>query len=175
MRPQRVTLSAAGFSPWLNINRMPIGNFGIALAVKLSSGAVLTYSVQHTSDPLYNDSTQQWSASRTTTTGTITRTNHGLSVGDWTQMDAAAPFNTALAVASVVDANNYTVTVPDSGVAAVVQGTANLWTARVSETSGMSGLSADADGDYIVPPTACRLIVTAYTSGFANLDVRQVG
>ena len=76
MRPQRVTLSAAGFSPWLNINRMPVGSFGVGLAVKLSSGAVLTCSVQHTSDPLYNNSTQEWSASRTTTTGTITKTNH---------------------------------------------------------------------------------------------------
>jgi len=175
MRPQRVTLSAAGFSPWLNINRMPRGNFGIGLAVKLSSGAVLTCSVQHTSDPLYNDSTQLWSASRTTTTGTITKTNHGLSVGDWTQMDAAAPFNTAYSVASVVDANNYTITVPDSGVASVARGASNLWTARVTDTSNMAGLSGDADGNYIVPPTACRLIVTAWTSGFVDLDVRQVG
>ena len=175
MRPQRVTLSAAGFSPWLNINRMPKGNFGVALAVKLSSGASLTYSVQHTSDPLYNASTQEWSASRTTTTGTITKTNHGLSVGDWTQMDAAAPFNTAYAVASVVDANNYTITVPDSGVASVGKGTANLWTARVSETSGMSAQTASKDGNYVVPPTACRLVITSYTSGFADLDVRQVG
>lgn len=175
MRPQRVTLSAAGFSPWLNINRMPKGNFGVALAVKLSSGATLTYSVQHTNDPLYNASTQEWSASRTTTTGTITKTNHGLSVGDWTQMDAAAPFNTAYAVASVVDANNYTVTVPDSGVAAVARGAANLWTARVFDSTGLSAQTASKEGSYTSPPTACRLLISAWTSGFADLDVRQVG
>ena len=174
MRPQRVSLSAAGFSPWLNINRMPQGNFGVALGVKLSSGASLTCSVQHTSDPLW-DPTKEWSASRTTTTGTITRTNHGLSVGDWVQMDAAAPFDAAYAVASVVDANNFTVTVPNSGVSSVAKGASNLWTARVTDTSNMAGLTADADGNYTVPPTACRLIVTSYTSGFADLDVRQVG
>ena len=174
MRPQRVTLSAAGFSPWLNINRMPKGNFGVALGVKLSSGASLTYSVQHTSDPLYEPS-REWSASRTTTTGTITKTNHGLSVGDWTQMDAAAPFNTAYAVASVVDANNYTITVPDSGVTSVAKGASNLWTARVAETNEMSAKTASADGNYAYPPTACRLSITSYTSGFATLDVRQVG
>lgn len=174
MRPQRVSLSAAGFSPWLNINRMPQGNFGVALGVKLSSGASLTYSVQHTSDPLWNP-TKEWSASRTTTIGTITQTNHGLSVGDWAQMDAAAPFNTAYAVASVVDADNFTVTVPDSGVTSVAKGASNLWTARVAETSGMSAQTASKDGNYAVPPTACRLIITSYTSGFADLDVRQVG
>jgi len=174
MRPQRVTLSAAGFSPWLNINRMPKGNFGVALGAKISSGASLTYSVQHTSDPLY-EPTKEWSASRTTTTGTITKTNHGLSVGDWTQMDAAAPFNIALAVASVVDANNYTVTVPDSGITSVAKGASNLWTARVAETSEMSAKTASADGNYAYPPTACRLAVTTYASGFVTLDVRQVG
>lgn len=175
MRPQRVTLSAAGFSPWLNINRLPRGNFGVALGVELSSGATLTYSVQHTTDPLYNAQTQEWSASRTTTTGTITRTNHGLSAGDWVQMDAAAPFDTAYSVASVVDADNFTITVANSGATAVARGAANLWIARVRETLDMSGLSASAEGNYAFPPTACRLIITAYTSGFAQLNVLQVG
>ena len=174
MRPQRVSLSAAGLSPWLNINRMAQGNFGVALGVKLSSGASLTYSVQHTSDPLW-DPTKEWSASRATTTGTITKTNHGLSVGDWVQMDAAAPFDTAYAVASVVDANNFTITVANSGATAVARGASNLWTARVTETSGMSGQTTSKDGNYMVPPTACRLAITSYTSGFATLDVRQVG
>lgn len=175
MRPQRVTLSAAGFSPWLNINRLPRGNFGVALGVELSSGAVLIYSVQHTTDPLYNAQTKEWSASRTTTTGTINRTNHGLSVGDWVQMDAAAPFDTAYSVASVVDADNFTITVANSGATAVARGASNLWTARVRETLDLSGLSASAEGNYAFPPTACRLIITAYTSGFAQLNVLQVG
>ena len=174
MRPQRVTLSAAGFSPWLNINRMPQGNFGVALGVRLSSGASLTYSVQHTMDQLY-EPTREWSAARTTTTGTITRVNHGLSVGDWVQMDAAAPFNTAYSVASVVDADNFTVTVANSGITAVAKGASNLWIARVSETSGMSAQTASKDGNYTFPPTACRLAITTYASGFADLDVRQVG
>lgn len=175
MRPQRVTLSAAGFSPWLNINRLPKGNFGVALGVELSSGATLTYSVQHTTDPLYNAQTQEWSASRTTTTGTITRTNHGLSVGDWVQMDAAAPFNTAYSVASVVDADNFTITVVDAGAAAVTKGASNLWTARVVDTTGLAAQTASKEGSYSVPPTACRLIITSYTSGFAQLNVLQVG
>ena len=174
MRPQRTSLNAAGFSPWLNINRMPKGNFGVATGVELSSGATLTYSVQHTMDELWNP-TIEWSASRTTTTGTITRVNHGLSVGDWTQMDAAAPFNTAYAVASVVDADNYTITVPNSGATSVAKGSSNLWTARVVDSTGMAAKTASAEGSYAYPVTACRLIVTSYTNGFADLMVRQVG
>jgi len=174
MRPQQVTLSAAGFSSWLNINRMPKGNFGVALGVTLTSGASLTYSVQHTLDPIYTP-TKEWSASRTTTTGTITRVGHGLSVGDWTSMDAAAPFNGDYAVASVTDADTYTITVANSGATAVAKGASNLWTARVKETAGMSGLTASADGNYAYPPTACRLKISAYTSGQATLDVIQVG
>jgi len=45
----------------------------------------------------------------------------------------------------------------------------------VSETSGMSAQTASKDGNYVVPPTACRLAITSYTSGFADLDLRQVG
>lgn len=174
MRPQTLRLSAAGFSPWLNINRMPAGEFGVALHVELSNGASLTYSVQHTFDPIYTP-TKEWSASRTTTTGTITKANHGLSVGDSVEMDAAAPFNQAYAVASVVDANNFTITVADSGATSVPVGWSNLWSARLVETSGMSGLTASADGNYAFPPTACRLVITSYTSGFADLTVIQAG
>ncbi len=39
MRPQQVSLSALGFSAWLNVNRMPMGNFAIGLAVKLTPAA----------------------------------------------------------------------------------------------------------------------------------------
>jgi len=173
MRPQSVSLSAAGFSPWLNINRMPQGNFGVAFAGEISSGASLTWGVQHTYDQLY-EPTIEWSASRTTTTGTITRTAHSLSVGDWVQMDAAAPFNQAYSVASVVDANTFTITVANSGVTSVAKSSANLWTARVIDHT-VTAKTTSAEGSYTVPPTAIRLNVSAYTSGNVSLSVIQVG
>lgn len=175
MRPQQVTLGAAGFSSWLNINRIPSsGSFAVALGVELTSGASLTYSVQHTMDPLYLP-TKEWSAARSTTTGTITRVDHQLSVGDWVQMDAAAPFNQAYSVASVVDADNFTLTVANSGATAVAKGASNLWTARVAENSGLSAKTASAEGNYAFPPTACRLTITTYVSGKATLNVIQAG
>lgn len=174
MRPQSVTLSAAGFSSWLNIDRMPVGHFGVALGVQLSDGATLTYSVQHTMDQLYTP-TKEWSAARTTTTGTISLTDHGLVAGDWVEMDAAAPFNQAYEVASVTDANTFVITVADAGATAVPRGWSNLWKARVKNTSGLTGLTADADGNYNFPPTACRLKITAWTDGKATLNVIQAG
>lgn len=173
MRPQSVSLSAAGFSSWLNVNRMPQGNFGVAFAGEISSGATLTWGVQHTYDPLY-EPTIEWSASRTTTTGTITRTAHGLSVGDWVEMDAAAPFNRAYSVASIVDANSFTVTVANSGATSVAKGASNLWTARVVDHS-VTAKTTSFEGSYAVPPTAIRLNVSAYTSGNVSLNVIQVG
>lgn len=173
MRPQQTILSSLGFSPWLNINRAS-PSFAIGLGVKLSSGASLTYSIQHTFDPLY-EADKEWSASRTTTVGTITKVAHGLSVGDWTKMDAAAPFNTEYSVASVVGADSFTVTVPNSGITAVARGSSNLWTARVFEHDVMTGQIASGDGSYTFPPTACRLAVTTYVSGSASLNVIQAG
>lgn len=173
MRPQSVTLSAAGFSPWFNINRMPQGNFGVAFAGEISSGASLTWGVQHTYDPLY-EPTKEWSASRTTTTGTITLVGHKLAVGDWVQMDAAAPFNQGYSVASVVDANNITVTVANSGVTSVAKGASNLWTARVVDHT-VTGKTTSFEGSYSVPPTAIRLNISAYTSGSVSLNIIQVG
>jgi len=37
------------------------------------------------------------------------------------------------------------------------------------------GQTASADGNYQFPPRACRLNVTAYTSGSATLTVNQAG
>ena len=174
MRPQSVTQSALGFSQWLNINRLVASNFAVGIAGKITSGAALTWSAQVTYDPI-TEATQEWSASRTTTTGTITKTGHGLSVGDWTQMDAAAPFNAAYSVASVVDANTYTITVANSGATSVAKGSSNLWTARVFEHAVLTAQTVSLQGSITVPPVAVRLNVSTYTSGSVSLNVVQAG
>ena len=173
MRPVSVRLSAAGFSPWVPLNRMS-NSFGIGLGVKLSSGASLTYSVQHTFDQFVK--TQAFSGSRTTTTVTITQTNHGLSVGDWVNIyGAAAPFSGSFQVAAITDANNFTYTVANSGATAFAAGTAWLQTARVFNHETLVSQTASADGNYQFPPQACRLIITTYASGFADLAIIAAG
>lgn len=172
MRPVTVRKSAAGVSPWIPIDRLA-RDFQIGLAVKLSSGANLTYSVQHTLDDLH-EFTEEFSIARVAAVATVTRVNHGLSVGDWGQVrNAPAPFSKEFEVASVVDADNFTYAVDNSGATSAAHGTAQLHTGRVFPHSVLAAKVASQDGNYEFPPWACRLNVTAFVGGFADLTVLQ--
>lgn len=174
-RERTVRLSAAGFSDWIGVDfRVAQASFAIGLGVKLSSNGNLTYSVQHTMDNIYDASTS-WSAARTTTTGTITKTNHGLSVDDWVLFEAAAPFNAAYSVVSVTDQNTFVVTVANSGATAVVWGNNQIHTGRLFNHENLVAQTTSGDGNYAFPPRAIRLIVTTYTAGYADLTVLQAG
>ncbi len=173
MRPTSVRLSAAGFSPWIPINRMS-DSFGIGFGVKLSSGASLTYSVQHTFDDIYAQR-EDLTISRSTTTATVTMVNHGLSVGDWIYIsNAGAPFDGFFAVAAVTNLNVFTYTVLNSGATAASL-LARIQTARVFEHAVVTAKTASLDGSYLYPPRAIRLAVTTYSSGFADLNVIAAG
>lgn len=170
--PVEQRLSAAGFSPWIPLNR-ETQSMWVALGVSMSSGASMTYSVQQTMDDLHK-MTQEFSISRTTTVATVTQTNHGLSVGDWVKVyNAGAPLDGEFSVASVTNANVFTYTVANSGVTSVAQGVANLHTARVVEHATMTGLTASGEGNYAFCPFATRFAITTYTSGFADFRVNQ--
>lgn len=175
MRPVEVTLGAAGFSPWIPVNRMiPQGEFAIGLGVKLTSGASLTYSVQHTMDDLHVI-TQSFSISRSTTTATVTQTDHRLSVGDWILVEnGGAPFDGEFAVAAITNANVYTYTVANSGATSLASGVGTLHTGRVFEHATLTGLTASANGNYAFPPWAARLYISTYSSGKATLTLLQV-
>lgn len=172
-RPSTVRLSAAGYSDWIPLNRY-VSAFGVGFSVKLSSGASLTYTVQHTFDDIY-ERYGVFGLTRSTTTATAVKTNHGLSVGDWSYQTACgAPFDGQYAVASVVDADIYTFTVANSGLTSKNPG-GWLQTARVFAHADIAAETASADGNYQFPPRACRLYVSAYTSGFADLTVISAG
>ena len=175
MRPINMRLAAAGATPWAPINRLQT-SYQVALGVMLSSGAVLTYSVQYTMDDFQDplNTTQEFTASRTTTVLTITKVNHGLSVGDYVKTwNLGAGLDTEGSVASVVDANNFTVTVANSGATSQVPQVGSLQTARLFNHSTMKALTASSSGDFSSPPVACRMIITAYTSGFADFTAIQ--
>lgn len=175
MKPAVVLLGSAAFSRWIPLNwRAMSGIYAIGLGVKLTPSPTLTYTVQHTFDNPWASSID-WSASRTTTTGTITKIAHGLSVDDWTQFDATAPFNAAYSVASVVDADNFTVTVANSGATSVLWGSRQIHTAKVFNHADLAAKTASADGNYAFPARACRLILTAWTTGTAELTVVEAG
>jgi hypothetical protein len=146
--------------------------FGVALGVVFSSNKNLTAAVQYTTDPLQPKAVVN--LTRSTTTATLTKTNHGLSVADSVVVErAGAPFDGTYAVASVVDQNTITYTVANSGATSALDARAALL--RVSEHSTLTGLTADADGNFQFPPTACRLNCSVHSAGYVDLNVVSGG
>lgn len=175
MYPITQRLSAAGYTPWVPINRLQT-SFNVALAVVLSSGASLTYTVEYTLDNPHDsmNQTQNFTLSRTTTVLTVIKTAHGLSVGDWVNLwgNGGAPLDGEFQVATIVDANTFTVPVAAAGLSAG-NGTGWLQTLRVFSHATLTGLTASASGSFSSPPFATRLHVSTYSSGTADFDIIQ--
>lgn len=171
MRPVTLQQAALGFTQWIPTNRLQwYTNVGIA--VSISSGASLTYTVQYTMDD-FSQKYQNFTISRTTTVATVTQTNHGLSVGDWISVtNAPVPLQGFFEVASVVDANNFTYTVSNSGAVAAL-GTSVLQKARVFSHATLAAQIASAAGTMFFPVMAIRLKNTVYASGFADIVLLQ--
>lgn len=170
MRPQRVRVTAAGFSTWVFLDHRK-RNFKAALAFIVSSGASLTGKVQHTLDPIREPT--YVSLTRSTTTVTLTKTNHGLTAGDYIYVEGAgAPFDGEFEVATVASSSTITYTVANSGLTAST-GRATL--CRVFDHDLMTSMTSNTDGNYDFPPQACRLNLTSFSSGYADLVVMQGG
>lgn len=171
MRPISVKVSAAANSAWIPVNEIQ-AMFGIGIGVSVTSGANLTYSVQHT----FDDPTARRlvSISRTLTTVTVTDTAHGLSVGDSVVVTGSGftGGDGTFAIASVVDANTYTYT---SGTSASSTGSDNTFVVsfRIYSHASLAAQTTRADGNYAFPIQAVRLAVTAYVSGTAEMIVLQ--
>lgn len=169
MQTASVTVGSATFSSWVPVHSAQ-NPTGISLGCTISSGATLTYKVQHTFDNPSN--LVDVAISRTTTTATVTYKDHGLVVGDSVIVEGAgAPFDGVYAVASIVDADSFTYTVANSGSTGTREG--RLARCRVFDHSALTAKTANSDGNYSFPIAACRLVVTSYTSGKVTLTVRQ--
>lgn len=175
MYPIAQRLSAAGYTPWIPINRLQT-SFNVSLGVILSSGAALTCGVEYTTDNPHSADNliQQFVLTRTTTSLNIKWTAHGRSVGDWVKLwgNGGGQLDGEYQVATVVDANNFTVTVADSGPTTGT-GTGWLQSLRVFDHATLTGLTASASGAFTSPPIATRLKVTSYTSGTVDFTVIQ--
>jgi hypothetical protein len=170
MRPQQTSLAAAGNSPWLNCNWLQ-NSFGVSLAGIPTSGANLTWKVQHTFD-LFSQTARPVTISRTTTVATVTDTDHRLSVGDSIVVVNSGSTNLdgTYDIATVIDANSYTYTVANSGIASA---SAQLKSFRVFDHATLVAKTARADGNYAFPPEGYRLVITAYVSGKCDLIAHQ--
>lgn len=167
-----VTALAAGASPWavLDWEQSP---FNCSLFAALAFGTTLTYKVQSTPDKPNRPPTQV-SLTRAGTVATVTHTAHGLATGDATVIMGSGDPNLdgQQPTITVVDANTYTYPVVNTGATVGAPATKDI-TMRVFDHDTMTGLSARADGNYLFPVQACRLFVTAYTSGSVELTATQ--
>lgn len=171
MRPTKVTLSALGNSVWVPLDYIQ-APFAVSLAAILSSGAVLTYSVQNSFDPV--NELRPISISRAGTVATVTDVNHGLSIGDGIVISGSGDANldTQIAnVATVLTANTYTYTVANTGLTSSTSASAaNM---RQFPDANLFAQTARGEGNYAFPTRACRLVVSAYTSGVVELIILQ--
>lgn len=173
MRPVKVTLSAVGSSAWIPVNE--IANiFQVGLAVSLTSGASLTYNVQHTFDETGPDGYRAVSVSRSGTTATVVDNDHRLSAADNVLIESSGSSNLdgSFAVATIVDANTYTYTVANTG-ATTDQGNTRAHNFRVYPHAILTAQTARLDGNYAFQVQAVRLNLSIYASGKADLTVLQ--
>lgn len=170
MRPTTITMGAAGTSAWTPIDYRQ-NTFGIGIGCTITSGASLTYKIQHTFDSPYD--LVPFTGTRSTTTATATIPDHRLSVGDTLLIVGAdAPFDGRYLVASVVNANNVTYTVANSGATVTAPGsTINL--TRAFDNAVITGQTGNKDSNYAFPPRAIRLNVTSYASGKVTATIIQ--
>lgn len=195
MRPIKVTVSAAGDSPWIPINYLEVA-FGIGLCViPWSTASGLTYVVQHSFDSLDPLSTRFVTITRAGTVATVTDlgdsgTGHGLSTGDniIIKGSGSAYLDTPLAAngkgdlgadVTVTSNTTYTYAVTNSGPTSD-NGFAKASSMRVfshatlNTTSGNPGATGlRADGNYAFPPQAIRLRAVTLTAGAVDLLVVQ--
>ena len=95
---------------------------------------------------------------RTTTTATITSTNHGLSTGQWVYLDwdlADNPYQV-----TVTGTNTFTVTVANSGAAS---GNVTVWTNMLlqADASNATAFTIVVPGEGILAPNGIRAFLAA--------------
>lgn len=172
MRPITRTLGAAGVSSWVFLSSYK-PNLSVSLAFIPTSGASLTGKIQHIFDDPYIK--VPVTITRSTTVASMKKVAHGLTAADYLVVEGGgAPFDGEFSVATVVDADNLTYTVANSGLT-TADSRCLAGGARVFDHALMIAMTSRTDGNYQFPPSACRLNLTAYTSGKADLVVTQEG
>ena len=137
---KRKTVAAAAIGDWIPVNRRSWGNIGFTVNPQPSAAG--TYDVEFTESELQRG-TKKVPISRSTTVLTVSLVNHGLAVGDDAVITESNDYDGVLVVASVVNADSFTVTVAASGsytsatVAPVVADVATGFLAASGKNSGL--------------------------------------
>ena len=168
MLPKRITVTYGTVGKWIPVDRRSYGTIGFTVHPHTSSAG--TYSVQFTESEIQKG--RKCNVSRSTTTLTINYQSHGLTTSDDVILygSYAGDYNARYAVASVVDANNITVTVADAGTSTI----AYVIPVIVDTLTDFSGVSGLLSGNIFASVTAIRLNATSVTTANIDLVFNQV-
>lgn len=176
MRRTQIRLTAAGVTQPVKLNYIQT-SFAVALYIYLSTGATLASKVQISGDDP-TDNRQNVAAggslTRVAAVATLNWTNHNLLVGDTIFIQGAgAPFDTGVngaEVATVVDANNVTFAVANSGP--LTAGQDARWAyLRWFDHSTLGSVTARANGNLAFPVMYTRFNVATLTAGVVDFEV----
>lgn len=172
MRLVTQRLTAAGVGPWIVLD-YHVSGWVVGIGVVPSSNGNLTYSVEHTFDDI--TAKKRAYLQRTTTTATVTLTNHGLSVSDSVMVDGTGDSNVDgyFPVASVTNQNVFTYTVTTGTT--IPNMAVNVALGRVFPHATLAAQTTRQNGNYIAPPFAVRLDVTSFTAGYVDMNVILAG
>lgn len=175
-RLAHVSLNSLTFSKWLPVSNLQ-QSFAVSVSVVVSSGANLTYSVQHSfDDPSLARLVMITQVASTTATITdlgVDGLGHGLSVADDVIVQGSGiGIDGEYAVASIVSATQYTITTTVNQTATSLPG-ARVTTFTVFNNASLVGQTTRGSTNYAFPITVTRLILTAYVSGVATMTTIQ--
>lgn len=169
-----VEASANGPSPWAVVNQHQTP-FDVSLELSLTSGASLTYSVQHSPDNP-QQFTNNLLATISGSTVTVTDPNHRLTAGDDLLVAASGDPNSdgQFPVASVVDANTFTYTCGSAPVIAKTAASLKIRKLRIfPHDFAVNQTAARYNSNYAAPINCTRVNVTNYVSGTVSMIVTQ--
>lgn len=180
MRLTPKTLGANGVSDWTVAGPLLSSPGGLSIDLTFSADANLTASCQYTYDDPSQSPVLNVALARTGTSLNVNLPQHNLIVGDAVDLlnGTVGTWNgqgkTGYAVATVVDENNFTVTVANSGPAS---DTSQARTYRLFLHPTLKNLSGvpptRTDGTFNWQIAAFRLLVSGWTAGKATLGGSQ--
>jgi len=166
MNLKRVTVAAAAISPWIPLNRRSWGSVGFT--VNPQNSAAGTYDVEFTESNL-NTVLDFTPISRSTTVLTVSLVNHGLIVGDDVIVAGSIDYDGEQTVASVVDADSFTITVAASGTARK----AKIIPIIADDLTGFTAATGKNSGEIDASVVAIRLNCTNSTTAAHDIFINQ--
>ena len=171
-RTQSKIVDGVGDSPWAFLNAGSTDNQTSFFAFE-HNGATGNYSLEVSLSDTDPSNIVRATFARVTTTITVTDTDHGLSAGDDVVLvgsDWDTTGATTIPVATVADADTFTITVADSGR---TSGGIHYMPIKVRTLTGFSAVSGENTGTLSGPVKLMRIVGDSGSTNKRELQVTQ--